>query len=339
MLHRYLTYLFFLLLVACSPDPQPVVQEHVSIVGSVLEIQGGREFSQISDSLYHQGLIYVAEGSDASVLALSPDGEIIHQFAGKGQGPGELQSASSLDGQGNHLYVFDDEAYQLSIFQNNGEFVRNLKLNFPGHPRFGVDAQHRIYFSNPTQPSPITVIDNQGQIVRRFGENQPWLHYRADQTHAQWKMLFAVDDRIIAVSECKPFIEVYGQDGELRSFISLEEHPSMTQKLTAVRNLFEEQPKRKQRTVILVFEDATLSGNELYLLAWSRWRGPSNLVLVFDVSTDTPKFVREFELNRQTPDLRGLSASSFCRYADGDLYVFGSETSQLFRFPLGAGIN
>ena len=64
------------------------------------------------------GELFIADTGEQAVFVISEAGRLVDQFGGKGEGPGEFASISSLYiGPGDSIYVHDFERYRLTVFE------------------------------------------------------------------------------------------------------------------------------------------------------------------------------------------------------------------------------
>ncbi len=126
------------------------------------------------------------------ILMVSPEGELIRTFGGKGQGPGEFFWPASLHlGADSKLYVSDPPTQKILIYGLDGTFEKEIRL--PGFPvaRFermkngDILATHQKSFgaldmSAGKKEKPLfSVIDSSGkvkrQIMREHRHNTPYV--------------------------------------------------------------------------------------------------------------------------------------------------------------------
>lgn len=72
------------------------------------------------------GLLYTLEWTEGSIRRWTPDGEPAGSFGRRGEGPGEFEQASSMGFFGDSLWVWDTEAYRVSYFDLDGEFLGSV---------------------------------------------------------------------------------------------------------------------------------------------------------------------------------------------------------------------
>jgi len=101
----------------------------------VLTIKGEDNSSQNPDRLFtavdrmsvdYKGNIYLFDLGSFSIKKFDKMGKFIKSFGRRGIGPGEYANQPSLVCLGDTLYVADGNSKKIVLFDNNGEFVRDI---------------------------------------------------------------------------------------------------------------------------------------------------------------------------------------------------------------------
>ena len=75
-----------------------------------------------------EGNIYLLEWADRRVKKFDSEGNYISTISRKGQGPGEIGSASCIDmDASNKLYIADSGNQRISVFTSEGEFIESKR--------------------------------------------------------------------------------------------------------------------------------------------------------------------------------------------------------------------
>ena len=72
------------------------------------------------------GLLYMLEWGEGAVHRWTPEGERAGAIGRRGEGPGEFEQAISLGFFGDSLWVWDIDAYRVSYFDLDGEFLGSV---------------------------------------------------------------------------------------------------------------------------------------------------------------------------------------------------------------------
>jgi len=110
--------------------------EASKVIGSIrhvpLETTGESIITGIERSIVYRDKIYILDIFGESILLFKKDGKFIRRIGRKGKGPREYISPTSIDidEKNQHLYVLDDKASKFLIFNLEGDFVREERVNF-----------------------------------------------------------------------------------------------------------------------------------------------------------------------------------------------------------------
>lgn len=153
----------------------PVIKEEALIVES--DIDENYMYRRIKDiAVDSRENIYILD--DKRILQYDKDGKFIKTIGGEGQGPGEFMSPCKLflDNKDN-LYV-NDQGKSLTVFNNKGEFLKLIKLNFsipvfpPSSGNFYVDSRGFLYalsreFTESGIKKAFVKSDSSGSILKK----------------------------------------------------------------------------------------------------------------------------------------------------------------------------
>lgn len=125
------------LLVGCSAADDPEFLDSVPTRSATLEIRVG----SLDDPEYSltyfgdievgpDGTMYTLHAVDREVRMFSADGTSLSSFAGEGDGPGELQNASSMGWVGDTLWVLDTRGYRFNQYDPSGAFLGSFMVPF-----------------------------------------------------------------------------------------------------------------------------------------------------------------------------------------------------------------
>jgi len=175
--------LFGLMAALAPPERQVEIKFGKSLEIGRSEFLFGSIASICEDS---EGCFYVLDDKEFKVFRFSPEGRLIQNFGGKGQGPGDFQSPHDIIFTTRGEIVVPD-IFFLSFFKTDGTFLRRLTLNdrlvsgYIGPDRFlcwdwqpagrrqmMVDGQNNIKATFHTQPMETfqtSLVDESGRAV------------------------------------------------------------------------------------------------------------------------------------------------------------------------------
>jgi hypothetical protein len=131
--------------------PLPLGFQDVYTLGG-LNVEPWQEFQAVSDAAFGpDGRLYILDGPSEVVLAVSPEGRLLHHVGRPGQGPGEYGNASGLaalpDGR---VAVWDFSKRAFLLFGRSGESVGEVRPDFaaglPDGPFVAVGTGHLLAF-------------------------------------------------------------------------------------------------------------------------------------------------------------------------------------------------
>jgi hypothetical protein len=95
------------------------------------------EFRQPTDVTWgREGNIFISDGYiNSRVAKFDKDGDWVKQWGEPGQGPGEFNTPHSIaaDAQ-DHIYVADRGNRRIQVFDHDGKFLREIKIDVPPPP-------------------------------------------------------------------------------------------------------------------------------------------------------------------------------------------------------------
>jgi hypothetical protein len=80
------------------------------------------------------GTIYTLHGSEQLIRMFDPDGTLLGVVGGRGDGPGEFQSAASMGWIADTLWVMDIRGYRVSFFAPDGGYLSSFSVAFESNP-------------------------------------------------------------------------------------------------------------------------------------------------------------------------------------------------------------
>lgn len=104
--------------------------DRVGVVGT--EGSGTELFRVASARFLPSGALAIGNAGSGEVLIVDPDGQVVRRFGGRGEGPGEFSTITSLHvDEAGQLVVFDDMQGRLTRFDSAGEVSGTRKLTDP----------------------------------------------------------------------------------------------------------------------------------------------------------------------------------------------------------------
>jgi hypothetical protein len=104
-------------------DALPVLEVRELLrIGSLDDPDYGFSFVRGVD-VDEEGNLYVMEAQDQEIRVYDPDGELVHRFGGRGEGPGEFTGLERFGVMGDTVWAFDTGLRRLTLFTQGGEVL------------------------------------------------------------------------------------------------------------------------------------------------------------------------------------------------------------------------
>ncbi|MBC7365047.1 MAG: hypothetical protein H5U07_11010 [Candidatus Aminicenantes bacterium] len=113
------------------------------------------------------GNIYAVDNREHMVFKFSPDGKLLGEFGGQGQGPGELQFPYCLSISKNLRLILVQDNIGISFFSEDGLFIKRFRVFSPVY--YVCAGANRIYLLQPREDKLIHEYDYNGKWLKSFG--------------------------------------------------------------------------------------------------------------------------------------------------------------------------
>ena len=101
------------------------------------------------------GHIYIADFFGNNFIRFSPKGEFLKNLYKKGEGPGEIRQHFSYSLSLNYIYIFDNIKRKIIVFDHEGKFLSEFKLETGGYNDFLGIYKDWLVFIKDVWPPPI----------------------------------------------------------------------------------------------------------------------------------------------------------------------------------------
>lgn len=246
--------------------------------------------SGLEDLLFHEGVIYFMDRHPAMIYAMDPKtAEVLSSFGGIGQGPGEFSWLGCLVAKGPFLFALDGDRFKVNQYDLAGNFIKDIQIEASYVPEMAVDDDYNIYVATPNEDAPITVIDNDGSIVRSFGKVLGQKRTGNLPDKQNWRKLFIEGDRLYAMSMTEATLEIYSLDGKLLHFYEFYDLPAVKPKIMASVRYFENYPEKQKNAARVLIRDFWVSEGTLYALFWTADQKCRSLLEIDLRDSDEPR--------------------------------------------------
>ena len=251
--------------------------------------------------------------------------EIVESFGGSGRGPGELYGAMHSLSDEKFVYISNAGNQSISVFNKEDWSYHSIIPQVRSVSRFTVTSDH-IYLSSPFENPEIPFIKKNlaeaGNAVY-FGSGFENIFFGRNIFN-----LLMYQDKILAISQSEPVIQLYDREGNQLWVQNIEDEPALSETMNFIRQFYDDSDN--QNKTVSLFNDAAVSGEYIVLNFYSRVVGQfkTNDYLVYKIKEYGLDSISSFETNVGT----GGYTSTFCihenrLYSNGgtnglDLYVF-----------------
>ncbi len=283
-------------LISCN-NPTQIPTYNLNPILSVCEFGDSVFISNIRSIYFSNKTYYLTDYERNKVYILDKDLNLLKYFGKEGRGPGELFGTSQIYVKEDSIYIYNDSKNAIELF-NDDNYIKTIHLthdiNYEGDTRLVLE-DHSIFISNPTECSSISRFSFNGIFLNNFGETK---YYKTEKetTIKNFKHLCFLNDKIIAVSNCNPNIEIYNTKGEKVSEYDFS-HLLIVKKLMKfikIQNL-------SSNSYYVIVSDIYLSDNYLFLLILSVNKEneiESNKILQFEFKGQILKPLRILDLGK-----------------------------------------
>ena len=163
-----------LLVTACSDEDGRVKDAPLAQVDTVAVALIGDEaedpLRRVVGGLILEGGIVIADDSTLTLRFYSRGGELVSVRGGQGDGPGRFRSLWWLQEAGGRLFAYDIRASRISEFDQDGTFVRSVRLNQSGRfipeEALGVFSDRSFLVKGFLRGVPPRLFDSAGGVSR-----------------------------------------------------------------------------------------------------------------------------------------------------------------------------
>ena len=184
--------------------------------------------------------------------------------------------------------------------------------------------------STSHRKQPITVIDQQGKVVKKFGT---WLFPSQDimVRRARNDRLLVYDERrgLIAIGDSVPLLEIYDGEGEVIRTHQLRAGYRLEARIAESEKKYED-PANKAVTVV-IFTDAEIAGDRLYLTQVQEG-GTSTCLLVMQFLEDDLVLEREVILETGIDGDADFDITPMVSDEKGSLFAYDRRMNRIYRY-------
>lgn len=260
-----ISLIFILFITSCKQSGKQLHVRDLDKNNSIRQLSDSTFFSDIRSIFYHENKFFVAEYNRDNILILQNDLELVRSLGCKGKGPGELLGASHLFVRQDSIFIINDGKRTIEIFDYYGYLTTidaPQELNLSSDIRFSM-YKNDILLSSPNSNFSMSMFSFNSASIKWFGNLKKYKTQKETRIKNQ-RHIQVAEDKIIALSDCQPVLELYNIDGELLDVFDFRYIDFIAQLM-----LYVEKKEISENSYYQIFQDFYISGNQIFVLALS----------------------------------------------------------------------
>ena len=291
------------------------------------DLSDGSFLSRAHRLIYKNGKLYMSETNRQQIIVFDENLNLLNTIARQGKGPNEVGFISDFSVKGDTVSVKDKVGLRIQNYKSGGAYIKSVNIQGISTE---INLSHNFLYSNDI----LTIASKKDSALVRydFSSGKPSLinefgkryKFPTLNQNMYWNNRYVdiINDNIVAISDCQPFIELYNMDGKLLNKYDFSYIPIIEKVVKSINS----RPVVKNM-IYMMAAGYSIQGNDLYILF--NTRNPSyrrNKIIKF--SLDGNKFTPEV--------IYTLPGSVYSGVAVGGkyLYAFNYHTSSICRFEL-----
>lgn len=328
---KYFFYLsvFILFIISCKGTEEKSDEIHLLTKKYSIEDYGENNFfSDVRCISFTEKHLYFSDYNNSELYKYSKEGFKLEKvIGGFGEGPGEINGLSKFLITDNNIILQNDMNRSFEIFEND-VFNRTYRLpvkftDLSFRYRFTVDKQN-LYSSHSYSLSPIVKVSLKDNSFNVGGEPYKY-EYETQNRIRNNNHVFKFKENLITVSDNMPTVKIYDMDFNLKRKVSLEGYSEVKESLDFIRLKELEEDDSGYR---VLFEDAYLVNDKLFILLSSYNPYNTNKILVFKIKEDGDLLYNETIYLNQESNYSAIATD------DQVLAAFNTETTFVDIFDL-----
>lgn len=189
----------------------------------------------------NNGNIYVSDVIERRIMSYTPDGTFRFRVAGRGRGPGEVETIRAMKTDKNNvLYVVDGAMQRISLFDTSGTLLNSFNFNGSLPSDVALSPDGEIAIIAPAMNEPLVVIyERNGEHIRTIGETEAlgniWFPDQPTPVTTGNRNMgligFNSRGELFVLYRMRPVMQIYSPDGSL-----LIEHELTSTEIDSLRD-------------------------------------------------------------------------------------------------------
>ncbi len=291
----YLGVLLTFVFLSCNNEKEGLPTQKLKKDISIKEFSDSTFFSDIRSLFFYKDKFFASDYKRDNIFILDKNLKLEKTIGNKGRGPGELLGASQLFLYQDSIFIINDQRRTIDVFgYNNHLKTIKMPLGVDLHSAVAFSVYNdKILLSNCDSISSIASLSLKSDSVVQFGKLKQFRTPKETRIKNE-RHISVMGDRIIAIPDCQPNIEVYDMEGKLLLDYEFGD-------IELIKNLLRFTKSKKQaiNSYYLITEYSYVYENKIFILTTSvdeNDRMKSNTIIQFEMVDDKISPKKIFDL-------------------------------------------
>ncbi|MFA3782610.1 BF3164 family lipoprotein [Melioribacteraceae bacterium 4301-Me] len=320
-----------LLLCTCTKSKEYIVEAPI-VKKTILEDSSYISFAY--NIIFYKNKYYVSDLDNYRVLILDTNLTYVNSIGKYGKGPGEFTAVTEIYIDNDTLYAFDPNKNKFNVFSIDGNFIKELEVQYPVYRKFFV-SKGQIVFCHPYSEEPIVMVNKNGELISSFGHLTN--KYSDEQKYStnQWDVLYD-EKNIVLVNITDPVIDIYTNDLSFVKRIDLSDKGFFASMYEFKNEKIRKNASMKRNTFSII-KDSYLSNNKVYMVYFDRTKDKTyaNKLLIYDYKSNNLS-LPVILMSSTNESMKFITAISV---HNGNVVVYDRDTGVLAKYKFSQEVN
>ncbi len=231
---------------------------------SINQFSDSTFFSDVRSLYFYKDNFFISEYKRDNVFILDKNLQLKKTLGTKGQGPREFLGASHIFVYNDSIFVYNESKRVFEVLGYNNH-LKTIKIpksiaKADSGMRFCL-YNDKFFISNSNLKSSIASFSLKSDSIMRFG-NLKQMRTPKETRIKNHRHLNIIDNRILAISDHQPHIEIYDIKGDLLLNYDLED-------ISLIKNVSNLNKKQEVNSYYSIIQDTYVLKNKIFILVLS----------------------------------------------------------------------